>query len=1459
MVALGYLLLWFAPPGPAALVVAYAGYEENLAIEANPQGHEWARRMGQLASRSQPWASWYNRGGELRLVGNPQLRRGVDWARGLDRAGERVVIVCFALHGGADERGGFLYPHDASADPADRLYLDTIWNRLAELPQRTQKLVLFDATGNGPNITAGQPANRFAQALAEARPAIEAIPNLVVLSASGPDERSWPSANGRTSLFGKHVHLLLASGERLTAASFAQKLQAAVGHDAARLYEARQTVTLLPDERRAAGIPLMFQSPAPPAEEEGASVLPAIQAAWKPYHAANAAAARAASPGAWRLWQAWLRRYEVLALAGAPQADQALAQAEAAGALVRSRVNPGLVSPPDTLAGPALVGAYQTPPQPFPALEELWAAQPTEGAKVWQRLQETTPRALLQQALVERAAENPARNLARAADLLRLIDDPFRPARPTETHVAVLLARDLPNGFDEDLTRATLRLRLEAEQTAFGNAPGYAYAERVIARSTIEQADVQRRLAEDLLLATDVGNLVTCRTHLQEAQRGYAEARIQAEARRLALAALHRALDELPAHLHWMPAENQALFAQVRNLEKALVQELAPAELAKQAAALQAALDALRDALTRFAQHCTLAQDHQALAAPMLQPSLRWQLIERRERLARKERTLTQVGELAEPDREEAARLQTLARAWADGDDYDSRLRKLSEQIDTIEKKDLPEAERLARRLDAGQWQVRDRDPADQARRQALADLLVWQAERAWADAYYREDNSKYDAILIRDYLRDAALLNPTRDLDPLRKRLEAPRPLGIQTPAETRLLAGETRPVSATLRTPVGIPMLWAEAGAGLRLPATVGRIAQFGDGPAAEVRIASPDLDRDEQTPPDDTTPRKTALIWHGRFRGLKLENPATVWLHPVAESTRVDGLPAEGGAVAVRAPAEVLARYGSANGAVAIVLDCSGSTGPPAGEAMTEATRYRKLLRSLRKVLAAVPRGTTLSLWVFGEDTGRKDSPEATIRRAVEPVRWSGSEEQLTEVMRSVESLRPWNESPIVRTMLRAKGDLIRAEGARTLIVLTDGMDNRIAADKEFNPDKLPVPELLLAAFKGTRINVQVVGFEVVEKEEAAAREQFAALGKLTPPGGFTTVRKIDDVARAVERSLKPDLRYQLLGPNAYRSEAVGIAAQGESNRWLVPPAEGDYRLRTLGVPLDQSVSLGRGRALLLELAGDGERPTAYRVLYGRDGDNRLAPARQGRDWRAAVLQNQWTRGRLGLFACLEKLPSPEEVPLQQPAPKAVWLRLDSGTSPVRWSEAFGYPAPCFSIDAVGWPALQRPRLRLWWSPELEPRAVVLRRAADFRTLDELPRRVRLGDVEVRMDSAAVERRWIDGQQRWCLVMRVSHPPGEPVQIALEGMPTLGGAEHRWHTSAHRTAALFWFAGLDTRERVEDTIDRRLSGVRLISLGALQREAELRKYQVDFADLDAPAATPERPRPVFTPGGM
>src|SRR5689334_10318915 len=88
--AIVWVILWLMPPPPACLVVGYAGYEDNLAVAPNAEGRETGRRLAGLAGSSAPLASWFGRAGKLRLVGTQEVRRGVDWARGLDRAPERA-------------------------------------------------------------------------------------------------------------------------------------------------------------------------------------------------------------------------------------------------------------------------------------------------------------------------------------------------------------------------------------------------------------------------------------------------------------------------------------------------------------------------------------------------------------------------------------------------------------------------------------------------------------------------------------------------------------------------------------------------------------------------------------------------------------------------------------------------------------------------------------------------------------------------------------------------------------------------------------------------------------------------------------------------------------------------------------------------------------------------------------------------------------------------------------------------------------------------------------------------------------------------------------------------------------------------------------------------------------------------------------------------------------------------
>ncbi|MBY0229653.1 MAG: hypothetical protein K2W96_10275, partial [Gemmataceae bacterium] len=279
--AAAWVLLWLAPPGPAVLVVGVAGYEDNLAVAANPQGREAARRLAALAGSSSPLSSFFSTSGKLRgsLV---EMKRNADWGRALENARERTAIVYLALHGGADGQGAFLYPNDATADPDDRLRLSAVLDRLEKLPADRMKLLLLDATGNGPDLVSGQLSNGFARALEAMDSRIAAIPGLVVISASSPDERSWPAADQRTSLFAQH--LLDALGTQgLDAARLFARLEERIGNDAHRLYGARQRPMLLPKSdglSRAARVSLTFKVEREE-EQSPPDALPAVQAAWR--------------------------------------------------------------------------------------------------------------------------------------------------------------------------------------------------------------------------------------------------------------------------------------------------------------------------------------------------------------------------------------------------------------------------------------------------------------------------------------------------------------------------------------------------------------------------------------------------------------------------------------------------------------------------------------------------------------------------------------------------------------------------------------------------------------------------------------------------------------------------------------------------------------------------------------------------------------------------------------------------------------------------------------------------------------------------------------------------------------------------------------------------------------------------------------------------------------------------
>src|SRR5262245_44697222 len=127
------VLLWPRPAPPVRLVLIGAGYETNLAVPHNV----WGRRgLRDLERWAQDYIGRSPRGHSRIEVRREELSVADDAvARALEGCRAPVVVVFLAAHGGADEEGAFLVPHDTDLSRRASLYrLDRVLDALAGLP-----------------------------------------------------------------------------------------------------------------------------------------------------------------------------------------------------------------------------------------------------------------------------------------------------------------------------------------------------------------------------------------------------------------------------------------------------------------------------------------------------------------------------------------------------------------------------------------------------------------------------------------------------------------------------------------------------------------------------------------------------------------------------------------------------------------------------------------------------------------------------------------------------------------------------------------------------------------------------------------------------------------------------------------------------------------------------------------------------------------------------------------------------------------------------------------------------------------------------------------------------------------------------------------------------------------------------------------------------------------------------
>jgi hypothetical protein len=644
---------------------------------------------------------------------------------------------------------------------------------------------------------------------------------------------------------------------------------------------------------------------------------------------------------------------------------------------------------------------------------------------------------------------------------------------------------------------------------------------------------------------------------------------------------------------------------------------------------------------------------------------------------------------------------------------------------------------------------------------------------------------------------------------------------------------------------------------------------------------QLSSPLLRELEAKPPPTPAAIPSEVLVRGWFRGQVLEGRIPVELYPVPDVAIYRHHLPERAGLAVRADRSLLERFGSGTGSVAFVLDCSGSMGPADGEGYGPGTKIVQALGALAKVMRALPPGTRVSLWVFGQAIGprkRVEQAELTIQRILGPIRWDPLNPQFRTMLETATRLdatgrprlEPWNESPVLRAMLAAKDDLRDGPGFKTMVVITDGIDNRFEKDATANPEKKPIPQVLTDRFQGTGIAVHMLGFRFEEPERAQALEQFSVVEKLDPPGKLHDVRNTAELEAALRRALSHRLLYHVDGYDnrpldAAAAAGIEISRTGANDRWfpgnLMP---GSYRTWVFANQLiRKNVLLQPGELLLLKLRDSQGGPYFERGLYSLE-DHGDKPSQSRTGWRLGLLQNQaMPDDAAQMLLALEKEPTSDETILQQIHAHETWLDLTTDNDrtrnedprlAVRWGPRAGYPAPTFSLEVASWPtvaggALARPRLRAWWNPlRPTPPAATWKIGVDFQTggpaktftVDGQPLTLERVDVEEQILEIEPGRR----ESRLCLVVQWEHAPGHACLVRLVGLNT-PLAEQRFYTRPGKVVTVF---GPVTREAVQ----RDLRGLEVVPIATLKRAAEAHGFHADFAELAAPASSGIRPPP-------
>ena len=596
-----------------------------------------------------------------------------------------------------------------------------------------------------------------------------------------------------------------------------------------------------------------------------------------------------------------------------------------------------------------------------------------------------------------------------------------------------------------------------------------------------------------------------------------------------------------------------------------------------------------------------------------------------------------------------------------------------------------------------------------------------------------------------------------------------------------------------------------------------------------------------------------REREIVVEGFYRGQTPRRVITGQIH--APDTVITFTPRpKNASLAVLSDPAVEEQFAPKNSVLSIVLDCSGSmwaglTPDPrqgfkskkdvqkaeedrqAGKWAGQKRRFDHAVDSLDEVLGSLQDGVTVNVWTFAQ----LDAKEGDIKKLWGPQRWDASKR--AGLMAQVRSLIPCYETPLVKAMSRAKDDFdSKANGFKTLVVLTDGDDNQFftkeCADlRQKHPvPNLTIPKFLQLEFQGSGIRIHMALFDVEKDELENAKKQFGELGKLDPPGEVKVIANAADLVKDLRRVMRFELRYWLyrdgekpVNENGFpviylgkdRQNLAHVSQERQNLFWpRLDPAMYTIRVNN---KYPQDVQLNDGDLVIATLRRQGKDVFLDRGLYARDlvnqelGNVDNNEMKKANDWWLSLLRNEQGGNVLQLMMCLEKeSPGAAAVgrhTIQQVRPQFVWFEVQGkgvANPKLYWNNFEYFPAPAWSLEVRDWAnpegVTPKPAASVWWSADWDPATGAL--------LDTLHRNPKVAVNEdfatrqakgYRIKRVTVEEHHINDEvgTKPCLVVRAEYDPKNQILVRLKKMPgvTDQQAQHCYYSKTHDYTGYFW----------------------------------------------------------------